>query len=152
METILRYPVDIYGNGWDHIARDGAAARFHGPMTWNDMITRLPNYTGCLSTNPLVEESVHDRVFFALAAGVPPVSDANGFARSYMPDLQPYMFDFTRERIEQAVEALLDNPADAIARTEETWRSLAVPFGLKRSARQIVQFASLHGLNAPIGF
>jgi hypothetical protein len=152
METILRYPVDIYGNGWDHIGRDGAAARFHGPMTWSDMITRLPNYTGCLSTNPLVEESVHDRVFFALAAGVPPVSDANGFARSYMPDLQPYMFDFTRERIEQAVEALLDNPADAIARTEETWRSLAVPFGLKRSARQIVQFASLHGLNAPIGF
>ncbi|HEY1414119.1 MAG TPA: hypothetical protein VGF36_18380, partial [Rhodopila sp.] len=105
----------------------------------------------CLSINPLVEESVHDRVFFALAAGVAPISDGNGFARANLPRLEPYRFVFTGDRIEQAVEAVLANPDDAIARTEESWQALAEPFGMRRAARQIVQFAMFHSLNAPIG-
>jgi hypothetical protein len=154
MNAILRYPVDVFGTGWDHIDWDAAAARpngarFHGPLAWRAMVGQLPNYLGAVSTNPLVEESVHDRVFFALAAGVVPIGDANGFTRSYMQALDPYCFSFTRERIEQAVEAVLADPAEAIARCEETWQALATPFGMRRSVRQIVQFAALHPLNAP---
>ena len=149
METVKHYPVDVFGAGWDHIDWDGAAARFHGSATWRTMIDLLPRYSGCLSTNPLVEESVHDRVFFALAAGVPPIGDGNTFARRTMPMLDKYMFDFTRERISQAVEAVLANPAEAAARTDDTFHALSGPFGLVRSVRQIVQFAGLHTLNAP---
>ena len=149
MDTVKHYPVDVFGAGWDHIDREGAAARFHGPATWRTMLEQLPRYSGCLSTNPLVEESVHDRVFFALAAGVPPIGDGNVFARTTMPMLEKYMFDFTRERISQAVEAVLANPAEAAARTDETFHTLSGPFGLVRSVRQIVQFAGLHKLNAP---
>jgi hypothetical protein len=148
METIKRYPVDVFGSGWDHIAWDGAAAQFHGATPWRTMIDRFPHYSGCLSTNPLVEESVHDRVFFALAAGVPPISDGNAFARATMPMLDRYMFDFTRERISHAVEAVLAAPAEAIARADDTYHALSGRFGLTRSARQIVQFAGLHPLNA----
>jgi hypothetical protein len=155
--TLRRYPVDIFGSGWDHIrngsnaaATDGA--KFHDAVTWPGMIEQLPNYLGCLSINPLVEDSVHDRVFFALAAGVVPISDSNGFSRARMPALEPYSFTFTTERIEQAVEAVLANPVEAIARTDEVWHALASPFGMRRSAWQIVQFAALYTLNMPCSF
>jgi hypothetical protein len=149
MQAVLRYPVDVFGAGWDHINPDGVAARFYGATTWRTMLERLPGYVGCLSTNPLVEESVHDRVFFALAAGVTPISDDNAFARANLQRLEPYRFGFTADRIAQAVDAVLANPADAIARTEETWHALALPFGMRRAARQIIQFVMLHALNAP---
>ncbi len=109
----------------------------------------MPRYVGSLSINPLVNESVHDRVFFALAAGVVPVTDGNAFADENMPALESYRFAFDRQSVEQAVEAVLAAPADAFARVEETWRALATPFGMRRSAQQIAQFAALHTLNAP---
>jgi hypothetical protein len=116
------------------------------------MIGQLPNYLGCLSINPLVEDSVHDRVFFALAAAVAPISNSNGFSRAWMPALEPYSFAFTSDRIGQAVEAVLANPAEAIGHTNEVWRALASPFGMRRSAWQIVQFASMYTLNMPCSF
>lgn len=151
METVMRHKVDVFGSGWDHIKRDGARARFHGATTWRAMIGQLPSYVGCLSTNPLVEESVHDRVFFALAANVVPISEENGFSRTHMPALGRYSFGFTRERIEQAVDAVLADPNEALAHTESTWQALAIPFGMRRAAHQIVQFATMHGLNARYG-
>jgi hypothetical protein len=149
MKTILRYPVDVFGTGWDHINSNGAAAKFHGATTWADMIGQLPRYVGCLSTNPLIEDSVHDRVFFALAAGVAPISDDNRFARTHMPTLAPYLFDFTHERIEQAVEAVLARPEDAITRANDVWQNLSTSFGLRRAVHQIIQFVGLHNLNTP---
>jgi hypothetical protein len=149
MNAVLRYPIDVFGSGWDHINFDSTPTRFWGATSWRTMIEQLPAYTGCLSINPLVEESVHDRVFFALAAGVAPISDANAFTRTNMPLLEPYGFDFNRGRIEQAVEAVLAQPAEAIARTDDTWSTLTAPLGLRRSAQQIIQFAMMHALNAP---
>lgn len=151
MDAILKFPVDVFGSGWEHIKWDGARARLHGVKPWRMMIADLPRYVGCLSTNPLVEESVHDRVFFALSAGVVPISDGNRFSRTHMKALEPYAFSFTRDRIEQAVEAVLAGPAEAIEHTEATWRDLEGRFGLQHSARQIVQFAALHGLNTVCG-
>ena len=151
MNAILRYPVDVFGTGWDHVIWDGAAAERRGAMTWRTMIDQLPRYVGCVSTNPLVEESVHDRVFFALAASVAPVTDGNAFTDKNMPVLEAYRFSFVTQRIEQAVEAALAAPADALARVEDTRRALATPFGMRRSAQQIAQFATLHPLNAPFG-
>jgi hypothetical protein len=151
MDAILRFPVDVFGSGWEHIKWDGAQARLHGVTPWRMMIEQLPHYVGCLSTNPLIEESVHDRAFFALSAGVVPISDSNAFSRTHLAALEPYAFTFTRERIEQAVEAVLAAPAEALQRTESTWQDLAVRFGMQRSARQIVQFSALHVLNAVCG-
>jgi hypothetical protein len=148
LNTVLRYPVDVFGSGWDHIGWDGAQARFHGPVAWRAMTEHLPKYVGCLTTNPLVEESIHDRTFFALAAGVVPVSDSNGFSRTHLPALEPYAFAFTRERIEHAVEALLAGPQEALDRTETTWQELAVPFGMRRAVHRIIQRVALHTLNA----
>jgi hypothetical protein len=151
MDTIVRYPVDVFGTGWDHIQWDDGHARFHGPVTWRAMIEQLPHYIGCLSINPLTEQSTHDRTFFALSAGVVPLSDSNRFSREHMPALEPYAFAFVSEQIEQVVEAVLTKPSEALGRAETTYQSLATPFGMRRAALQIAQFASLHALNARCG-
>ena len=36
MRTVLRFPVDVCGTGWDHIDFDAAAARFLGATTGGD--------------------------------------------------------------------------------------------------------------------
>ncbi len=71
------------------------------------------------------------------------------FRRAKMGLLAPYMFGFVREAIEQAVDAVLSRPAEAIARADDTWSALKTPFGLQHSAQQITQFVRLHALNAP---
>jgi hypothetical protein len=108
----------------------------------------MPHYLGCLSLNPLVDQSVHDRVFFAVAAGVVPLSDSNAFSQAHMPMLEPYSFDFNRVRIVQAADALLSHPGDALERTEATWQALTPDFTMRRAAEQIMQFVALHGSNA----
>lgn len=149
MRTACQFPVDVFGSGWDHITPTDGSARFHGPASWRSIIERLPQYSGCLSTNPLVAESVHDRVFFALAAGVPPIGDANAFTGATMPLLDGYMFNFRPESIAAAIEAVLGDPAEALRRTEASFQALAGRWALGRSVQQIVQFAGLHPLNAP---
>jgi hypothetical protein len=144
---VLELPVDVFGAGWNHIPWDTGRARYHGPLGWRAMIEMLPAYSGCLSINPLVDESVHDRVFFALAAGVPPISDSNAFSHANMAGLEPYTFGFTGDAVRQAAEAALADPAQALTRTEEAFDALSVPFGLRRSAMQIVQFVSMHAFN-----
>ncbi len=151
MQSVLGYPVDVFGNGWRHILWEGARARHHGPVPWRTMNDLLPSYLGCLSVNPLVDESVHDRVFYALAAAVAPISDGNAFSRAHMPALAPYLFRFAPEEIGAACEAVLADPEQAIARTEETWQALHETFGLRRSVERIIHFVSLHSLNDPVG-
>ena len=148
VQSLLQYPMDVFGTGWEHIDWDGARAVFRGALTWRSALAQLPPYLGCLSINPLVEHSVHDRVFFALAAGVAPITDGNAFSRAHLPGLERYCFDFSPERIVQAVEAVLADPAEALDRTEAAWQALTPDFTMRRAAEQIVQFAALHSANA----
>jgi hypothetical protein len=156
MQTVLRYPVDVFGTGWDHIPWEGARAAYHGAMNWRGTMQQLPRYLGCLSINPLVDESVHDRVFFALSTGVTPISDVNTSSRQRMPGLGRYTFAFgsdgsTRDGIEQTIDAVLSDPADALARSDAAGQTLEADFSLRRSAQQIVSYATLHPMNAPAG-
>ena len=148
VRALLAYPVDVYGTGWDHIDWSGARARLRGPVGWNEMLRSLPRYLGSVSVNPLIDESVHDRVFFALAAGVVPVSDANAFSRIELPELKDYLFDVTPESVRAAADAILSDPQRAIDRTEMAHDRLWPRFSMAQSARQIVQFVSQRGLNA----
>ncbi|MGH7042225.1 MAG: glycosyltransferase family protein [Acetobacteraceae bacterium] len=151
MRVALDYPVDVYGTGWDHIASGGTKAAFKGPLDWRRMLDLLPRYQASLSINPLVEESVHDRVFFALAAGVVPITDSNRFWRTHMPELEPYGFGFTPDRIRAAIEAVLADPPLAAERTAGTYDRLVPEFSMRRSVQHIAAFAALHSVNARSG-
>jgi spore maturation protein CgeB len=125
-----------------------SGAAFRGVGDWHGTMQHLPNYVGRLSTGALSDESVHDRVFFALSAGVPPLSESNAFLRAHAPELEPYCFQFSPEQITEAADRLLSNPAEALARTEATWQAMSPAFSMRRSAQQIVHFVALHAVNA----
>ena len=144
----LDYPVDVHGTGWDHIPWEGARATLKGPVGWNEMLDLLPRYRASVSVNPLIEESVHDRVFFALSAGVVPISDSNAFWRAHMPELAPYGFDFTRDRVRSAIDAALADPRQAAERAAAAYDRLRPVFSMRRSVQRIIAFAALHRANA----
>jgi hypothetical protein len=148
--ALLPYPVDIFGDNWGHLDHSGARAAFHGPADFPSLLRCLPRYLGSISTHPMVEESVHDRVFHALSAGVVPVSNANTFSNHYMPALGRYAFRFTPESVTAAVEAVLADPATGIDLTEATYATLLPEFSMRQSLRQIELLCSLVPFNAPV--
>jgi hypothetical protein len=141
VETVRRYPVDIFGAGWDHLRREGDAATFFGPSPFAKMMRSLPGYLGCLSMNPLIDGSLHDRAFFAVSAGVAPISDANAFARARLPSLEPLTYRFEKSSIETAVEHLLGDPEGALERTERAYEALYPEITFRRAAQNIAAFA-----------
>jgi len=151
MARLLDHPIDVFGRGWDHIRGAARGARFLGPAGYDYTLEQLPHYLGCLSTNPLVEDSVHDRVFSALAAGVVPVSDDNRFARTHLPKLSPYRFTWSPCDAEAAIGALLDGPRAGLACAEASYQALLPDFTLRHAVRQMVQFVELHGVNRRLG-
>lgn len=148
LEAVRTFPVDVYGVGWDHVDQETGRARFHGPAEWRTLSGLLPGYLGCLSTNPLVEHSVHDRIFFALAANVAPLGDSNVFSRAHLPRLERFAFGFEAASVQAAVETLLAAPATALALTERTWEEIHERFSLRASLRLILDAARMVPLNA----
>lgn len=147
VEAVRPYPVDIIGKGWEHVDVTGAKAQLLGPGAWADVMRMLPGYLGSLSTHPLIDESVHDRVFFGLASGTVPISESNGFSRKRLPELECYAFRFHPDQIAAAVERLLADPAEGLARTERTYEALLPEFSLTQTARRILEFVTLREEN-----
>ena len=94
---------------------------------------------------------MHDRVFFGLAAGIVPLSEANGFTRAQLPMLAPYSFGFTEASVAVALTAVLEHPATALEQAEATYQALQPGFTLRESMRRIVAFANLVKLNSRVG-
>ena len=143
MESLMRFPVDVFGAGWGHLDFSRARAVLHGPVGFDETLAVLPDYLGSVSVNPLVDESVHDRVFFALGAGVVPIGDANAFTRREFPRIGDYAFDLDPDSVAAAADAALSHPARALEATEACHAAAADPFGMRESLRRIDTFCAL---------
>ncbi|MBR0797677.1 hypothetical protein JQ615_20035 [Bradyrhizobium jicamae] len=136
--ALADYPVDIIGGGWEHLDCTGRQARKLGAMTFDAMREGLGSYLGAVSLNPNVDQSVHDRVFFALSAGTVPVFDANSFSTTHMPHLAPYTFGQQgTASVAAAVEALLADPVAAQLANAATFNELYPRFSMSRSMQDI---------------
>jgi hypothetical protein len=139
------HPVDVYGQGWEHVDWSGGRAVFKGVLPHRELMAALPAYVGSVSINPNVQDSVHDRVFHALSAGVVPVGDDNRFMRRFLPDLAPYTYkaDSGNETVladsaRAAVDAVLADVPAALGRGERTLESLYPRFSLAQAVRQVL--------------
>jgi hypothetical protein len=151
LRAALDYPVDVYGGGWAHLRSDRPHARLFDAVPWPVLAERLPEYLGCLSLNPLIDASAHDRVFCSLAANVAPISDGNAFSRRHMPALEPYSFALSAEGAAAALQAVLDAPAEALARTEATYLAMLPEFSMRAAMQRIVALAGLAHANSAYG-
>jgi hypothetical protein len=144
-QAIKRFPVDIYGDRWDHIEREGARARFHGGVAFDLVNEAIANAAASITMNPNIELSAHDRFFLALAMGVMPVTDSNAFIGENFPRLAPYTFDFADGRIEPVLERIFARPGDAreLARSVKT--ETMDRFSTRGAAQHIRDCADLAG-------
>jgi hypothetical protein len=140
--VLADYPVDFIGGGWDEVAATTKHARFLGPMPFDALRESLGTYLGAVSLNPNVDHSVHDRVFFALAAGTVPIFDANQFSRQHLRHLARCGFENDPESIRTAVELLLADPTAAQAATAKTFAEIYPRFSMRRSMEEIHQIAT----------
>ena len=148
LKALLNYPVDVFGNGWNHINWSSAkAATYHGPKDLQTILKIFPEYLGCLSINPFIQDSVHDRVFYSIANNVVPISDSNRFSQLQMPLLEKFAFHFQESSIISAIETLLENPSHGLEQTKLTQKNLEKDFSIHQSARQIITFVSLQKFN-----
>lgn len=134
-EAIKSFPVDIFGDRWDHISRAGAPARFHGGVDYQTLEREMAGATASITMNPNIDLSAHDRFFTALGAGMMPVTDSNSFISENFPELAPFTFTFEQDSIERVLERIFARPHEAreIARAA---RAQAMP---RLSTRQTAE-------------
>jgi hypothetical protein len=147
VKYLRSYPLDIYGNGWNHIDWGNSNAQYKGSISFPEYISVLPNYLGCLSLNPLVQDSVHDRVFFGIAAGVPPIHSSNRFCSENLPRLSPLSFNLSEDSVQMAADNLLSNRDDAIEATLLTRNEIEEKYSMRAMMLQIIKIADLTNLN-----
>lgn len=148
LNALLDYPVDVYGKSWDHINWSKAkGASYKGATDLKTNLKILPEYLGCLSMNPLIEDSTHDRVFYSIAENVVPISDSNRFSKSKLPLLENYAFKFDQESIISSMENVLKNPTEALERVESTRLVLEDEYSLGHAAKNILEFVSYTSFN-----
>jgi len=144
LRALLKFEVDVYGQGWEHIDTSGAKARFHGPVDYATVEARFPGATASLTMNPNINHSAHDRFFTALGAGIMPVSDSNAYTDEHFPELAPYLFDFRPGRLEAVLERVFAAP-DAACELARAARARARgPHGVEAAAADIV--AAMQGV------
>jgi hypothetical protein len=139
--VLAGYPVDFVGGGWSELAATSAAkpARFLGALPFDAVRAGLGAYLGAVSLNPNADLSMHDRVFFSLAAGTVPVFDANRFSRQHLPGLARFSFDQDTDSLRAAVEAVLADPIAAQAATAAAFAEIYPRLSMRRSAEEICQ-------------
>lgn len=148
METLMDMPIDVFGTGWEHLDWSNAKhANYYGSVPLSDSRTTLSKYLGSISIHPLIEDSVHDRNFFAIAANVVPVSDSNRYSRSMMPLLEPYAFNFESQSIKSAVERVIGNPQEALDLTEQTRLMIEAEGTLRYSAQKVLSLITMADSN-----
>jgi Flp pilus assembly protein TadD len=142
-EAIKGFPVDIFGERWDHISRAGARARFRGGVDYQTLEREMSGATASITMNPNIDLSAHDRFFTALGGGMMPVSDSNSFIAANFPDLAPFTFTFEPGSIEPVLERIFARPQEAreIARAA---RDKAMPrLSTRKTAEHILHCMEL---------
>jgi tetratricopeptide (TPR) repeat protein len=142
-EAIKSFPVDIFGERWDHVARAGSRARFHGGIDYHALEGEIAGSTASITMNPNVDLSAHDRVFTALGAGVMPVTDGNSFVLERLPKLAPFTFTFEKGSIEGVLERIFARPREAIEIAQVARAQALATVSTRHTARHILNCMEL---------
>ncbi|MEY8878093.1 MAG: methyltransferase domain-containing protein [Leptothrix sp. (in: b-proteobacteria)] len=78
VKALRGVPVDFIGPGWQDGFAGQAGFRFLGSVDHADLARLMPLYRGVVNFDPNWEWGQHDRVYTALACGVPVLTHANG--------------------------------------------------------------------------
>ena len=111
---LAKYPVDIYGDFWEHVDFSGSPATWRGSGTYQQMIDSTADYLALIDMSPNTVGAVHERVCHAATYHTLCLTNATPFLSDYFPEMAPYAFAFNEESVSDAIEKTLAHPREAV--------------------------------------
>lgn len=137
-----KLPLKIWGSGWNKILR-GHMELVQAPFIGNDEIPAL--YRSAKATlndhwkDMLEHQFVNNRIFDALACGLPVISDGSEELREIFPDAVLYYSN--REEFDACVEQI-ENDYDKVKRKVlEQWELIQKEYSFEVRARELIEIA-----------
>ncbi len=141
--VLAKYPVDIYGDFWEHVDFTDGPAVWHGSGTYQQMMASAPDYLALIDMSPNTVGSVHERVGHAAIYHTLCLTNATPFLADYFPEMAQYAFDFNLESVSAAIEKTLARPQEAVAAGYAAAESFARNFPDDRLVNAIISAADL---------
>lgn len=135
-------PLRMWGSGWNTILKDHMDL-FEAPTIENGAIPAL--YRAAKATlndhwkDMLQNQFVNNRIFDALACGLPVISDACEELREIFPDAVLYYTD--KEDFKKCVEELENNYGKVRERVLEQWELIQKEYSFEARAKELVELA-----------
>lgn len=135
-------PLRMWGSGWNTILKDHMDL-FEAPTIENGEIPAL--YRAAKATlndhwkDMLQNQFVNNRIFDALACGLPVISDACEELREIFPDAVLYYTD--KEDFKKCVEELENNYGKVRKRVLEQWELIRREYSFEARAKELVELA-----------
>ena len=90
VRALLPLPVEVIGDGWDHLVEEPGRARFHNAMAAHELDMLYAQTQILLNVTPNFGSGAHERVLRGFAARACVVSDDNDHARTHLHGLPSY--------------------------------------------------------------
>ena len=141
--VLAKYPVDVFGDFWEHVDFSRGSAIWHGGGDYQKLMMTLPTYLAVVDMSPNAEGSVHERVTYAARLKTVCLTNATPFFSEHFPDMARYAFRFNEESIAQSVEHVLAYPDQTVEAGFAAATRYEQAFPEERYAKAIIDAADL---------
>lgn len=126
VKSLEGIPIDFYGSGWDKYFSHVELFRFIGNVKHQHIASVISNYKAVINFDPNWEDGVHDRVFTAIAMGVPVITNSNDGLNEISSHDQIYQYEANSPEVFEIAEKLLyektcKNAVSLEAITQNSW-------------------------------
>ena len=136
-------PLTIFGSGWNKILEKHLDL-VEEPFLSNDQIPEIYRHSKCTLNDHwedmLRSQFVNNRIFDALACGLPVISDACEELRELFPDAVLYYED--RKEFDAAVEQIEHHYPEVKARVDAQWPRIQKEFSFRTRTEQLTGLVS----------
>ncbi len=135
-------PITIFGSGWNSILEDHLDL-VEEPFLSNDQIPEIYRHSKCTLNDHwkdmLEYQFVNNRIFDALACGLPVISDESEELKSIFPHAVLYYTN--RDEFREAVDMVQNHYEDVKKKVDSQWKRIRTQFSFEARAKELIQLA-----------